>query len=558
MFFNATCRPNSEQMWKEVAERYQQIIEKDNKLLQYPRSPNVFTQVETGLTATCSLEDRHVNNNQCSSRPAMLVPRKMNMTANLSARNEENKDVRNFPKIVKVFSLDPSVPVRHFQEHVTVRVVPSGIIVEPSVDQSFKNNGSNKLKLSPKIGENVKEKLRHFVDCHTASRQENNNRQTSPNKISFKIEQSAVTTTNYMDLKVGENESKIVIPLEGNSGNEIFSGCKTTQKDNIPDTDDINNTMSIQKASEEVNSERNAKTNKKKRKRKTIFGPRRAKKKSRMGNCDDTAKPEEHIPDGKCVSDEIEKENDFCNSPINDIIDSIDNNSEDRDIERQEKSMVCNLHRKQDDEGKPGRFGEQAHKCNDVTESGKKDFSSSLPTVSHFQGNSLRQNKILDLKEKLARQEQELQELKQKRESAEMKESGAYAGIEPGARVDGTVVLGNNIYLDSSRHAILCTQNEEKDRYEESVSYLSDPDVNPGKLDDLKEIFQKVIKSFRIFDTRMYMTKTGMVIDYGDLRSKNEITDKNVFAHVDNRMKLLPEDVASKEEFLLQLGLLRL
>ena len=541
------CRPNPEPLWREVAERYQQIIEKDIKLLQYPSSPDDFSPFKTHITATSSLGNKRINNNRCPSRSAMLMPREMKERLHLAARDKKNKDAVNLPKIVDVFSLNPSVPERHFQEHVTVRVEPNGTIIGATAGHG-KPDKINEYKQNSKISEKVKEKLRSFVDGHTTSVQEDYNRQTPFCKSYFQMEQFATTTTNHMDLMVEENKSvKSGSTPEKNSGNDAYSGCHTTQKGGIPTTEDDGSIDITKHVAEEANLENSAKSTKKKRKRETIFVPVWVKKKSRTDRHDDITKTEQHLLEDQHTIDEIE--NNGCNYLNKDII-SMHNKIKDNNTIIHKKSVDRNFLQKEDDEKNPGNPGK---KFNGTTESDEDNAPAGV--TSHLRGNDVRQNKILDLKEKLAKQEQQLEELKRKRETtgANMENCGSPAGGGPDVE--------ENVAISSHQtNSILCTvQNEEKDQWGEAeIFYHSDLDVNPGKIDDLKEIFQKVIKSFRILDTRLYVTKTGIVIDYGDIRSKNDITDKHVLFHVDNRMKLLPEDFLSKDEFLLQLGLLRI
>ena len=74
-----------------------------------------------------------------------------------------------------------------------------------------------------------------------------------------------------------------------------------------------------------------------------------------------------------------------------------------------------------------------------------------------------------------------------------------------------------------------------------------DDDFNLGKIEDLLDTFQKEIKSFRILDTEL--NPTGKHADYDHLQTRT---------YGNNQKRLAPEDFASKEEFLFQLGLLRM
>ena len=550
-FVLVICRANPETLWREVAERYQQIVQRDIRLLQCQSTSDAFNPFETGQRALSPQGNKIVNNNLCVSRPAILVPRKMNESMNLVTSVNENKDTAgNFPKIVEVFSLNPSVPVRHFQECVTARIAPNGVIVEPSASQSFKPNNDNKQ--NTKISENSKEKLRNVLsDGYTAHMQDTYDQQKSLYKVYIQTQQCDTAIASHMGMKVGGIMSKSSNPPEDNCFSGIYSGCDyneiAIQKSSIPNTEDTSTIMQCD--SEEVISENNTERKKNKRKRKRICGPRRTKKKIRMDNY---AKREQHEEERICNC-EVEKQNvqlNYCYSLNDGSIASIDCNIKNNEKESQEDDLEKNNQRKQDDgENLTISIKESREDRIPMVQSDKGDVqSSSSETLFHFQENGVRQNKILELKEKLARQEQELRKLKRKREPIETAREDNNLPDGDEVDKDHTVLIGNKTKFDSSRQTdiITCPQTVE-----------TDLDFNPGKLDDLKEIFQKVIKSFKIYQTRLNMTKTGIVIDYGDLPS-NEFADKNVFTHVDNRIKLLPKEFPSKEDFLLQLGLIRI
>ena len=158
--------------------------------------------------------------------------------------------------------------------------------------------------------------------------------------------------------------------------------------------------------------------------------------------------------------------------------------------------------------------------CSVAMKSHKDNVSPSLEMVAHFSGNDIRENKILDLKEKLAKQEKELEELKRKRDAGK---ENCNSSAKDESNLDDGINLENNSMFNPSHQTdvIFCAKSEEKDVCDEGIFDRPDLDVNRGKIDDLKEIFHNMIKSFRSFDdTRFYMTKTGIVIDYGDLRFK--------------------------------------
>lgn len=554
LLFDTFYRSNPEPLWKEVAERYQQIVEKDMKLLQYTSTANVFNTSETGQTAAISLENKCVDNKQCLSLPVMFVTPESSVKVTVATGKKKTNANTDFPKIVEVFSLNPSAPVRHFQEHVTLRVAPDEIIVEPHTSQSL--GLSNERTHNTKISENVKEKLRNLVDGHTTCRHD---------KVYFQTEQCS-ETTNHVDLKVALPELITGNPTKVNLYSSKDSNCdidKTTaQQDDIPIAD--NATKVMQHASKGINSfnNNNFKCNKKRRKGKSIFGPRRVKKKSRVFGSEDIAKIQHHGLEDKTLSVFMENQNnhcDGCDSMANGNINNIDPNYKDSEKED-------NTNKRYGDNQTISSQEKQTNR--DVIEKNKGNASSSSEMLPNSHGNSVRQNKILHLKEKLARQEQELQKLKRrKRESADARiENRTSTTSNTSYQDDGEVLRNTNglnysgqieLTQDSSQTDI---EEEEEEKCDGRMYYHADLDINPGKLEDLKEIFRKVIKSFRIFETRIDITKTGVVIgnrDLPDLQSKIVITDKSVFTHVDNRMTLLPQDSPSKEDFLLQLGLVR-
>lgn len=544
LLFDTVYRSNPEPLWKEVAERYQQIVEKDMKLLQYTSTANVFNANETGQTAAISLENKCVDNNQCLSLPVMFVTPESSVKMTVATGNKKTNANTDFPKIVEVFSLNPSAPVRHFQEHVTLRVAPNEIIVEPHASQSL--GSSNERTHNTKISENVKEKLRNLVDGHTTCRHD---------KVYFQMEQCG-ETTNPVDLKVAlpevitGNPTKVNLYSSKDSNRDIDK--TTAQQDDIPIADNATKVMQ--------HNNNNFKCNKERRKRESIFGPRRVKKKSRVFGIEDIAKIQHHGLEDKTLSIFVENQNnhcDNCDSMANGNINNIDPNY------------------KEKEENTNKRYGDnqtissqEKHTNRDVIEKNEGNASSSSEMLPYSHGNSVRQNKILHLKEKLARQEQELQKLKRrKRESADARIENCTSPTRNTSFQDDGEVL-RNINGLNYRGQIELTQDwsqtdieeEEEKKGDGRIFYHADLDINPGKLEDLKEIFRKVIKSFRIFETRLYITKTGVVIGNGDLpdlQSKIVITEKSVFTHVDNRMTLLPQDFPSKEDFLLQLGLVR-
>ena len=471
---------------------------------------------------------------------------------NLTGRQKEI-DRGAFPRIIDVFSLNPSLPAKYFQDnHVAVRLSPGGLIVE-SVGRRSLENVVPKQNVIPghsftRRGENLQEK-RNLVDYDKKCMQGDN----------FQINQRA-DILDYIDIEAGLNVTKIGSLAEGKPhANEMHDGCEfqdNPAKEVIGRGRQAMVIVNKNDALAQIYSDVNGRGKRMKRKRRAIFGLRKSKKRRLMSNLN-TVKEKNHreledelIRDGTKIDESLQVEGcsslKDANTGSEDI--STDEKSNSSEKQGQEKTKDSSIQSKQSDEKNTTiSFASQTElKCADMIDSENLQETS----VSSLHGYNIRQSKIRDLKEKLAKQEQEIRNLKQRKDFENVeKEDCASRNARP-FEDNGSAHLKYETIFDFSRpiDVTLSAQNEE-----------NDDDFNLGKIEDLLDTFQKEIKSFRILDTELY--PTGSHADYDHLQTRTygiDESNKHVFTGVNNQKRLAPEDFASKEEFLFQLGLLRI
>lgn len=499
-----------------------------------------------------SVENNRIDNSHSLPPSAFSVAYEKQESLNPTACRNERKDAETFPKIVEVFSLNPSMPVGHFQDHVTVIIAPNGTIAESVVGESLENNVRKQNETF--CNRNFQE--RSFPDNNNKFMQASSQgfaRQTSLYDANFQMNQCSAVTDDYIDIEIGENVVNTVSLSEANSFfNEMYNGYRSEV--NSAKKEDIRNAHAIVSTNkvnvlEQVHFDVTAKIKRKRRRRKTIFGLRRSKKRCLIGDFNFLKEKDQHERDAinnKSVQFECYGSPGYANMNTNNI--SIP--------EESKKNQPKQSQGKIGDNGNSSKHGDEEHtttpvsgqtelKCTGLgTIESDHDHSFCSGKISLLHGNDTRQNKILDLKAKLAKQEQELQSLNQRKdlEDSEREDCGSHVGPnEAGLEMNVSAFLEDETMFDFSHQTgfmKLWAQNMENDE-----------DINFGKIEDLKDIFQKVIKSFTILDTKLYPTER--IVDYGHHQKRN---DKSIFAYVDNRI----EDVASKDEFLLQLGLMRI
>lgn len=563
------CRPYSDQVWIEVAKRYQQIIEKDIKLRRYLRRETVVPHITFQTDSHGA--PKPVNNNRISKNnplptSAFPVVHEKEKSLNVTARRNERKDTETFPKIVKVFSLNPSLPAQYFQDNVSVKITANGITAEPVSGEFSKNNVSkqNEIRWS-RSSESLKEKgnlIDHNKNLMQASR--GVAKETNQCDVRFQMNQRA-DILDYIDINIGECEAKTGSLLEGDCVSEMQSSLYNSVVKNDVHDKDVMVSVNEQFVPEQIYSDDNAKSKRKRRKRKAIFGIRRSKKRCLMGDLYYVKGNNQHeLDDDKLISDGANNKRSHsegwnslkdADMGISNI--SMDQKSNDNEKQSQEKIQGNSDPLKDVDEKYATilNTGQKELKSTGMIDSENDSGSSTSVTSSSLHGNDIRQNKILDLKAKLAQQEQELQNLKRWKkleDEAEKEDFVPYAGrdeadLEP---MDDDAFLNYETIFDFGHQADVVTWAQDKEKKDE---------LDLGKIEDLIDSFQREIKSFRIIDSEFY--SAGRVTGYDHRQTSKYVVSENykrLFAGIDNQMRFLPEDFASKDEFLFQLGLLRI
>ena len=505
---------------------------------------------QTDCSMPKPVENTQFGNNHPLPPSALSVAHQKQESLIVTARQKEI-DPGTFPRIVDVFSLNPSLPAKYFQDNVAVRLTPGGLIAEPVGRRSIENVVPKQNAIAGRSvtrrTENLQEK-RNLVDYDKNCMQGDN----------FQTAQR-VDTLDYIDIEACQNVTKIGSLTEGNPyAIEIHDDCEFEDDSGKEDKTRDREAMVIVNKNdvpEQIYSDVNARSKRRKRKRRAIFGLRRNKKRHLMGNLNTVKENNQHelqdelIRNGTKIEKTLQVE--CCrslkdaNTKSEDI--STDKKSNSSEKQDQEKIQDSSIQLKQSDETNTTiSFASKTKlKCADTIDSEKRKDT----FVSSLHGYNIRQSKILDLKAKLAKQEQELRNLKQRKdfENVEKEECASHART---AEDNGSALLKYDTIFDFS-HPIdvsFSAQDEENDE-----------DFNLGKIEDLIDTFQKEIKSFRIFDTELY--PTGRHTDYDPLKTRTSVVgrnDKRVFTGINDRMRMAPDDFAGKEEFLFQLGLLRI
>jgi len=540
-------RTSNDHLWLEVAKRYQQIIEKDIKL-RYPSQPVVpIKTFQTDCNIPNPVENTQFGNDHPLPPSALPVAYQKKERLNLATRPKEI-DPGTFPRIVDVFSLNPSLPAKYFRDNVAVRLTPDGLIAEPVCRRSSENVVPKQSAIPghsfTRRAKNLQEK-RNLVDYDKNFMQDDN----------FQTSQ-CVDILDYFDIEAGQNVNKIGSLTEGNPrAIEMNGGCEF-QDAKEEKTCDREAMVIVNKKDvpEQICSDVNARGKRRKRKRRAIFGLRRNKRRHLMGNLNTVKENNQHELEGELIRDGTKMDKSLqveCYSALEDA------NAKSEDINTDEK---CNSSKKQGQEKIQDRsiLSKQSDEKNiTISFASKTELKCPATTVSEnlkdtfvssLHGYNIRQSKIFDLKAKLAKQEQELRNLKQRKDFENVEKEDCPFDGRP-VEDNGSTLLKYETIFDFS-HPIdvtFSTQNEKND------------DFNLGKIEDLIDTFQKEIKSFRTLDTELYPTRRQT--DYDHLQTRTYVVggnDKRVFTGINNQMRLAPENFASKEEFLFQLGLLRI
>jgi len=471
--------------------------------------------------------------------------------SNLTARQKEI-DSGTFPRIVDVFSLNPSLPAKYFQDNVAVRLTPDGLIAEPAGRRSLENVVPKQNAIPghsfTRMAENLQEQ-RKLVDYDKKFMQDDN----------FQTIQCA-DILDYIDIKAGQHMTKIGSLTEGYPhASEMHNDCEfqsNSGKEGKTCNREAIVIVNKKDVPEQICSDVNVLGKRKKRKRRAIFGLRRRTKRHLMGDLntvkDDTQHEleDELMRDGTRIDKRLQvvccRSLKDANTKSKDI--SIDERSNDSEKQgHEEKNQDSSIRSKKSDEKitKISFASQTELKCADSIAS--ENLKGIL--VSSLHGYNIRESKILDLKAKLAKQEQELQNLKRRKDfdNVEKEDCASHPRL---VKDNGSALLKYETIFDFSCPIdITFSSQTEK----------NDDDFELRKIEDLVDTFQKEIKSFRILDTELRQARrhTG----YDHLQTRTYVgggNDKSVFGGINNQMRLAPEDFSGKEEFLFQLGLLRI
>lgn len=535
-------------------------------------NPYLYASLQTGCRTMNSVENPL---GSCLPIRAKPVDYEKEGSQSVVVRQNEKKEAKPFPKIVEVFSLNPSLPVQIFRDHVTLTITPNEIgqsLENKTCKETEKETFYNRSGTNSKGGRILADYDKKFMqDFQTIERQKilrDTNSQTNQH----------VFVTDYIDtLRVSEKEAQTSSLSEGHSVDEwlqISSNCTRSEDDSTAKnegicTAEVMVTARRQNVLEQIINDIHAEKKRNRRKRRAMFGlnkTERSKKRCLVSDFYHHVKEnDQYLPDEQLIND---TENDKCSqfercSSFNDT-ETTNVNKNSIGIQERSKAHENASQEYNQDINYPLTVRDEENITNPIpgqtevssTDSAESnDDSGSFPsvTISPFHGNDTRQSKILCLKEKLAKQEQELQNLKRRKDTEVIEKEGCqpYAEQQRASSMEMNVreFLEDGTMFDLSlqKDGIFCAQDNEIEE-----------DLNLGKIEDLKHIFQNVIKSFsKILDCKLHSTR--IIPNYAHLQTSNYAFGGNyrcVFAGIDNQM--MPEDFASKEEFLLQLGLLRI
>ncbi|XP_022796463.1 uncharacterized protein LOC111334907 [Stylophora pistillata] len=532
-------RSNADEIWQEVAKRYKEIIEKDIRLRNSSQTMASFTlQTEQQTNSTIN-PSAH-----CPKAPAKPVDYEEEFHHSVLMKQNEKKDTGTFPKIVKVFSLKPSLPMQIFRDHVTIVISPREATAQTLVGKSGENEPCKRTEKEKKVkgGEipssHDKKSLPDF-QCTGISRR-NSSRGTS-----FLMNQHICGTEDIDTMQLGEKEVQSAclsgrtfaeewfqIPHDFTSEQKLFSKSKGVYEPEVM----VNGRK--QNVSERELSDVEAHKKKKRRKRKAIFQQTKTTRSKKRCFVDDIKNLDQTLIREELISDTVNQT--YSHFQYYGSFRDKETKMNETTIETKERS---NASEKDTQESFQDFHDYSLAVCNEETVPGETEVISKesagsnkgsgsfpLATISSFPGTDIHQNKILRLKEKLAKQEQELQNLKRKKDSEVVLTE--WAEKERFESKDLCLSKDTEIWADGND-------------IEEAV-YLSE-------IDDLKHTFQKVIKSFsRTLDGKLYSTR--IVPYYAHLPTGG---DYKRFSN-DIINQLVPKDFASQEEFLFQLGLLRI
>lgn len=474
---------------------------------------------------------------------------------------KEKKDTETFPKIVKVFSLKPSLPVQIFRDHVTIVISPKEATAQPLFGKSWENEPCEQIEKETfnSSANNEGGKIQTYYDnkCVPNFQCTGISRRKSSRDTNFLRNQHIFGMADIDTMQLGEKDVQSG-SLSGRTFMEEWFQipCNSTpEKNPFSKNERINEAEVMVNArkknvSEQELSNIDANKKRKRRKRRAIFqqAKTRRSKKRRL------------INDIKTIDQSLIGE-EFKSDTVNQACSQVEYCGSFKDTETEMTETTAGTQGRSEKDTQES-FQDSLAVFNGEPVPGETGVISKEPagsskgngyfpsgTISSLPGIDIHQNRILHLKEKLAQQEQELKNLKRKKEfEGVLTEKAEEEWFEPKDTKD-TESLGDNEVRDVSL---------KKDTKIWSDGKEIEEAVNMGEMDDLKNAFQKVIKSFsRTLDGKLYSTRR--VPYYAHLPTRNYavgVDYKRFSTGITNQ--LIPGDFDSQEEFLFQLGLLRI
>lgn len=487
-----------------MAKRYQQIIEKECKLLgQFPvycdgqmipqTTPVTKTKnTASRLKADTANKDRH-------------YARKGTETGNISINGyaftsivTENTEDDNLPKIVEVYSLNS----QNLSNDVTANHKTNG--------QESDRNRNNQRVFS--YGKEGTSKMNGHVS--TAKTSKNVVIQDS-NPCTSSRTKPYLVSDNFVDLTISdEEETKASTVLDGSTSIDERCSEENVKADNQSEFDQP----------KENTSDNGREKKSSQRKRKGVFGNRRKGKSRRL-----TQNQQRNIkksPNTGCVKSGCNN-NDFIGGEMDE--NSCVNNHEDNNLDKCEQNL-------NDQNNNDWRKKEKLNKNMKENIDERKEYvscSSVNGGVNIPLDMSYRENKITSLKARLAKQEEELAKLRTQKEGKLAKDS-LEAPLQD--------LVQKQKESDTNKLSIQCHDAKEQ--------------ADPSEV-TLDDICRHVIKSFDIFNARQGKGKASRKEGIGTLYEKDACTMKQANSRKSDLNDLRYLQQGSQDEFLFQVGLRR-
>lgn len=518
IFISCYRYSSDDPLWQEVAKRYQQIIEKECKLLgQFPvhydgqmilqTTPLTMTvNTASRLKAGTANKDRHHARGQEKGASKCKLTEKGTETGNISINEyaytsivTENTEDDNLPKIVEVYSLNS----QNLPNDVTANHKTNGQEYDRKRNNqgvfSCSNEGTSKMNGHVSTAETSKNVVFQDSKPCTSSR-------TKPYLVS----------DNFIDLTISdEEETKACTVHDG--ATSIVERCseENVNADNQSEFD--------QPKEDKSDNGREKKSSQ--RKRKGVFGNRRKGKRRRLTQnqqrtskkspntgcvksaCNSNNFLDNETDENSCVNNHENNSHDKCKQSLND-----QNNNDWRKEEKLNKNTKENI-----DERK------EYWSCSGV------NGGVNIPLDMTY-----RENKITTLKARLAKQEEELAKLRTQKEGKLEKDRSLEAPLQD---------VGQ--------------KQKEPDTNNLSIQgHDAKEEADPGEV-NLDDICRHVIKSFDIFNARQGKGKASRKEGIHTLYEKDTCTTKQANSRKSDLNDLRYLQQGSQDEFLFQVGLRR-